>query len=865
MDGGHRDKAKKPVFTIERGHTPGQQGWPSGMRPLSDIRELTEPSLIDALEKRPTTSVHRQPSNSISRQSSLRRGPSLKRAGSVRIIEPVGSSSSSYEGGLVASESTIDTPESLRDGSSLYSIPISSIPARQSSSTRDRHKHHRSITLRSSPTPLQRSANRTIPYRGPTHSPVKQVRARLDAVGSDTARRAPYGTFIRDPIPRDILEFPTHRHPRIGVDLQIAAPLFVGGGTVEGSVRVIVDEADKSRVKKSLTLGRIAVDLVGTEETSSNRKAIFLSLGTELIDSTHPPPRNMIEPQDFPDADCFWSLIPSFTSLPFVISLPLDTGPPPFHSKHARIRFVLCATILIKDGGRQYLVRCSEDIAVLPTYDPEKALRSLPSPLTASDEQSFSRAGLLETAKMTAGLHRQVWVSGSSIFVDIHIANGSRKTIKKLDLSLERDILCYRYAAAATLEQSASQARIFESNERSIISKHSMKQGASGWTGVEAYGSITRTCDLEIPRGHATVKCGNFFEVRYFLNITVGGSRTKILSVQLPIIVIHMNSLDVLPNSVAQVAAAIEEKRTHRRNHKRVTSKASVQVAQSSASPGRQAAAVLTRPSRLQGRAFAAPRQQSLVRMRASAADLHQLGEALESSPRKHHTSKRSVEVKRPQRSKSVGNENTRASNTKIVSRPAREVHKQPSNLAMGGISVGSYTIFNHNNYDSNSASSDTGHGVMEYITPPSKRREKFFSSPVKIDGKSVGSALKHVRSIDSFRSHKSATDRWRDHSSKEEHSPAVQGPPAPPVSSPTASKPRMQQQHSSGPFMLGLASAPPPRPARNSFDHGLYEQRDEHMRLPDKSRFEFKAVTKKGSAFGLKNWLGERLGRLSR
>jgi hypothetical protein len=77
----------------------------------------------------------------------------------------------------------------------------------------------------------------------------------------------------------------------------------------------------------------------------------------------------------------------------------------------------------------------------------EKALRSLPSPLTASDEQSFSRTGLLETAKMTAGLHRQVWVSGSSIFVDIHIANGSRKPIKKLDLSLERDILCYRHVS----------------------------------------------------------------------------------------------------------------------------------------------------------------------------------------------------------------------------------------------------------------------------------------------------------------------------------------------------------------------------------------------------------------------------------
>ncbi|KAI5221528.1 hypothetical protein E4T46_05118 [Aureobasidium subglaciale] len=835
------------------------------MRPLSDIRELTEPSLVDALEKRSIISVHRQPS--ITRQSSLRRGPSVKRTSSVRIIEPAGSSSSSYRDDLITTESTIDTPESLRDGSSLYSIPISSIPARQSSNTRDRPRHQRNHTSRSSPTPLQRNVSRTIPYRGQSHSPVKQIRARLDAVGSDTSRRVPSGTFIRNPVPRDILEFPTHRHPRIGADLQIAAPLFVGGGTVEGFVRVIVDEADKSRNKKSLTLGRIAVDLVGTEETSSNRKAIFLSLGTELIDSTHPPPRNMIEPQDFPDDDCFWSLIPSFTSLPFVISLPLDTGPPPFHSKHARIRFVLCATILIKDGGRQYLVRCSEDISVLPTYDltAEKALRSLPSPLTASDEQSFSRSGLLETAKMTAGLHRQVWVSGSSIFVDIHIANGSRKTIKKLDLSLERDILCYRHAAAATLEQSASQARIFESNERSILSKHSMKQGANGWTGVEAYGSITRTCDLEIPRGHATIKCGNYFEVRYFLNITIGGSRTKMLSIQLPIIVIHMNSLDVLPNSVAQVAAAIEEKRSNHRRHKHSTSHASSKVGQTSNSPARTIVTSLAKPSRLQGRAFAAPRQQSLERMRASAADLRQLEEALESSPRKHQVSKRLTEVKAPQRSKSVGKENVRAASTRIVSRPAREVHKQPSNLATGGISVGSYTIFSHNNYDNTNTSSSNDNGRMEYVTPPSKRKEKFFSSPIKLDGKSVGSALKHVRSIDSFRSHKSTTNRWRDHfSKKKDGQPSRPPPPVPATDLVTSNRSRIQQQHSSVPFMLGLTNQAPPRPLRRSFDHEIRNQVVEYTRPPDKSRFEFKAVTKKSSTMGLKNWLGERLGRTS-
>jgi hypothetical protein len=74
----------------------------------------------------------------------------------------------------------------------------------------------------------------------------------------------------------------------------------------------------------------------------------------------------------------------------------------------------------------------------------EKALMSLPSPLTASDEYVRYRDGPPETVKVTAGLHRQVWVSGTSVFVDVHIANGMERPIRRLDLQLERDILCYR-------------------------------------------------------------------------------------------------------------------------------------------------------------------------------------------------------------------------------------------------------------------------------------------------------------------------------------------------------------------------------------------------------------------------------------
>jgi len=76
---------------------------------------------------------------------------------------------------------------------------------------------------------------------------------------------------------------------------------------------------------------------------------------------------------------------------------------------------------------------------------------SLPSPLTASDEWIKPRDTTVEVVRVTAGLHRQVWVSGTSLYVDVHIANNSRKTVKKIELQLERDILCYKHVCWAGL------------------------------------------------------------------------------------------------------------------------------------------------------------------------------------------------------------------------------------------------------------------------------------------------------------------------------------------------------------------------------------------------------------------------------
>ncbi|KAF9636954.1 Arrestin-like protein [Lasiodiplodia theobromae] len=401
--------------------------------------------------------------------------------------------------------------------------------------------------------------------------------------------------------------------------------------------------------------------------------------------------------------------------MPFSISLPLDVGPPPFQSKLARIRYVLCCTLLVRDKGVQYLVRTSQGVSLLSVYDPEKALMSLPSPLTASDEYMRQKEGGIEAIRVTAGLHRQVWVSGTCIFVDVHIANNSRKTIKKLELQLERDILCYKHTAASTLEKSAGQARIFDNNERTVFAKTSIKQGMHGWSGVAPHTTVTRTCDLELPRGHATVKCGKFFEVRYFLNIVVSSTHSKLVTVQLPIVLIHMNSLDVVPNSVAQVAAAIEEKRGHPAH--------------------RRARTLSRRPSRsVQGRAFAAPRMQSLDRMRAEAEDLRELGHLLEHSPRKYKPATKLTTTIQPDGSTSVKKEHAvrrvQSATPKLASRRIGRKFSSDTIGLNSAVGLG-YGYHSSNNLGGGCSSASDNHDSDDQLASmPLRQHRRNASSP---------------------------------------------------------------------------------------------------------------------------------------
>lgn len=212
-------------------------------------------------------------------------------------------------------------------------------------------------------------SGQTISSHGHSHPSVAAL-AKLDSIDLET-RRNPSRTFVRSVRPTDILEFPRIHHPRVVIEMRTPTPIFMGGGTVEGELHLTVDSGVGQGCRKSkltVSLGRISVDVLGVEELSSGKRWIFRTLATELMDQAHPPPSKMVA-SSVPSADAFWELVPSATRLPFRLNLPVHMGPPPYHSKSARIRYILCTSVLIKIAGEKFQVRESQDISILSVHD----------------------------------------------------------------------------------------------------------------------------------------------------------------------------------------------------------------------------------------------------------------------------------------------------------------------------------------------------------------------------------------------------------------------------------------------------------------------------------------------------------------
>ena len=639
-------RSQKPVLMLNS--APSKRSFFSVRKSSDDVKpsKIPRPHDID-LFRRATSALanHRihqlsdiREVSSSSKTATLKKRPSILTTGTKDIQNDLPSTPQPQRGLQSESEpSEYATPannhESLKTpikglssrATSTLSLPMRDVPERRSSASifAQSLQGSRRPSLQELPKwriPPASSETRTVQGHGRSDSPVRQALERA-AQSSEAICLSPSRTFIRTTPPLDILDKGGVRHDRLQMSIHLPSPLFVGGGTIEGQICLEADKSSLNRKTKPKPMGisRLSIDVIGVEEVNDGRRWVFLSLGTELFDSDHPPPPSLVHCQRYQHgSELSWIFKPGTAIIPFCLNLPLNLGPPPYLSKQACIRYLLVPTAYIQTGERRSLVRQTWNIQMLTVYDPEKALASLPSPLLAADSLVVSQTPELQDIKLTAGLHRQTWVNGGKIFVDLHVVNRTAKTIKKIEVQLEKTTLWYTHAAAGTIDKSASHLRLPKRSDIETIGVTSIKKSRN-WKGITPHSSEVRTCELDVPRGHVTVSTGRYFEVRFFVNVLVFASRFKNCAVQLPVTLIHMNSLDILPNSLAQVAASIEAKRA-----KTVPISRDISIHQQYYS----------------GQAFAAPRRQSLDRACAetgvASKEVSILSQELDKSPRRY-------------------------------------------------------------------------------------------------------------------------------------------------------------------------------------------------------------------------------------
>ncbi len=107
--------------------------------------------------------------------------------------------------------------------------------------------------------------------------------------------------------------------------------------------------------------------------------------------------------------------------------------------------------------------------------------------------------------KLTAGLHRQTWISGYPVFIDVQIENRSNKNVRKFELQLEKITLFHDYSAPSAGTRPVDGLRIPNHMQSEIISRMHI---VDDFRGVRALSQDFRTYQMELPPGLVSIETG---------------------------------------------------------------------------------------------------------------------------------------------------------------------------------------------------------------------------------------------------------------------------------------------------------------------------------------------------------------------
>lgn len=164
----------------------------------------------------------------------------------------------------------LDTSNHQAGSATARDLPQKQVPDRRSSLATSQQANLQDFPSWRLPPPS--AAGKLIPSRGRADSPVKRSIAK-ESISSDALRPMPSRTFVRSSPPLLLLDYGSVAHKRVGMSIGLNAPLFLGGGTIEGNVKITIDHnLPRQTTEKSLLISKLSVDVVGLEVTGNGRK-----------------------------------------------------------------------------------------------------------------------------------------------------------------------------------------------------------------------------------------------------------------------------------------------------------------------------------------------------------------------------------------------------------------------------------------------------------------------------------------------------------------------------------------------------------------------------------------------------------------
>ncbi|KAJ1035752.1 hypothetical protein NDA13_000412 [Ustilago tritici] len=371
---------------------------------------------------------------------------------------------------------------------------------------------------------------------------------------------------------------------RVEVDLVLESDLVVEGGTLQGRMQIRVRKG--SEKEGGVFLAQPKIRVVGFEELLADDTRYIFYHHASVIDGDRSnngpsepyylhdsPTLSTPETASFsalacfnggPDAEGYAEGKVGSHSIPFSLELPVSKGAKgSYRGKNAVVRYIVIGSVKLKSasGANRSIAHFYRHVDLFPYLDPAVILSSALKPIqvTSSKGLFLGRSGKVH---LMASLHRNTWVAGQRVYINVGIQNDTSKKINGMTLSLIRTVTLYKprleldmdnHSARRELDPDACQT----STTRKKIAEEELEMGQKGsrgvvtargwWTGVEPGQRVESSHYMHIPGDALSISRGRHVEVVYSIKVSIGSSLSSDVSVELPVRVINFFSLDPPP------------------------------------------------------------------------------------------------------------------------------------------------------------------------------------------------------------------------------------------------------------------------------------------------------------------------------